>query len=299
MIYDKKPLSIDEQIELLKNRGLIIDDPVRAKNYLSNISYYRLSAYMLPFQKGNNGRHHDFNEGTTFNDVLNLYLFDREMRLIVFDVIERLEIAFRTQITYQCSHRYDAWWYENASHFKDDRSFSKNLSKIEDEISRSNETFIKHYNEKYTSPELPPAWMTFEVISMGLLSKVYRDLKTNDGKKAISQHFKLPNPYILQSWMHSLAYVRNICAHHGRLWNRTLTVKPELLKKPKYTWLTNNEINRNKLYAFLSCSLYLLKVINPKTNTGKYFRELFEKYPDTNLGAMGFPENWEDEELWR
>ena len=117
--------------------------------------------------------------------------------------------------------------------------------------------------------------MTFEVFSMGLLSKIFRNLENSTAKKGIAKHFNLPNPYILESWMHSMTYVRNLCAHHSRLWNRTLTLKPQLLKKPKNPWLSSNNINPNKLFAFLSCSLYLLRVINqpehPNRNTSVNF----------------------------
>jgi abortive infection bacteriophage resistance protein len=298
MKYLKPALSTTEQVNLLSERGLRVEDKERAENYLSNISYYRLSAYLLPFQE-RASNDHKFKDGVSFENILNLYLFDRELRLLVFDIIERLEIAFRTQIIYQYSHEYGAWWYEDPVHFTDNYHYSKNLARIDEEIERSSEVFIEHFKNKYTSPKRPPAWMTFEVISMGLLSKVFRNLENSRAKKEIAKHFMLPSPYILESWMHSMTYVRNLCAHHSRLWNRTLTLKPQLLKKPKGLWLTNNNVNSNKLFAFLSCSLYLLKVINPQTRTGSHFRELLGKYPEINLRAMGFPENWEKEGLWK
>ena len=297
MKYSKPALSISEQVELLESRGLTVNDREKAENYLSNISYYRFSAYLLPFQDRNSDGH-TFNGGVTFDNVLDLYLFDRELRLLIFDIIERLEIAFRTQIIYQYSHENGAWWYEDPAHFTDNYHYSRSLARIDEEIERSSEVFIEHYKNKYTTPQRPPAWMTFEVISMGLLSKVFRNLENSTAKKKIAKHFMLPNPYILESWMHSMTYVRNLCAHHSRLWNRTLTLKPQLLRKPKSIWLSTNNINPNKLFAFLSCSLYLLKVINPNTRTGAHFRELLNKYPNINLRAMGFPKSWEQEKLW-
>jgi abortive infection bacteriophage resistance protein len=298
MKYSKPALSISKQVDLLESRGLKVIDKDKAEYYLSNISYYRFSAYLLPFQHRNPNQH-KFNGSVTFEKILDLYLFDRELRLLVFDIIERLEIAFRTQIIYQYSHEYGAWWYEDPTHFTNNYQYSRNLAKVDEEIERSSEVFIDHYKSKYTTPQRPPAWMTFEVISMGLLSKVFRNLKNSSAKKEIAKHFMLPNPYILESWMHSITYVRNLCAHHSRLWNRTLTLKPQLLRNSKNVWLSNNNINPNKLFAFLSCSLYLLKVVNPKTRTGKHFRELLNKYPKVNVRAMGFPSNWEKEELWK
>lgn len=221
-----------------------------------------------------------------------------ESWLLVFDIIERVEIAFRTQIIYRYSSAHGAWWYEDPGFYSNNYFYSKNLAKIDEEIDRSNEVFIEHFRNKYSSPERPPAWMTFEVISMGLLSKMYKNLAMTSSKKEIAKHFKVPTPYVLESWMHSLTYVRNICAHHSRLWNRTLTLKPQLLKRSKNTWLSQTDINPNKLYAFLSCCLYLLKTINPNTRFAAHFKDLLAKYPHTNLNAMGFDRKWEEEKLW-
>lgn len=118
MKYTKPPLTYEQQVTLLKERGLIIDDEIRAERLLSHISYYRLSAYMLPFRKLDGGNYLDqFKEGTSWDDVYNLYLFDRKLRLLVFDAIERIEVSIRTQITYQLSHKYGSHWQTDASIF--------------------------------------------------------------------------------------------------------------------------------------------------------------------------------------
>lgn len=296
MKYNKPSLSFDDQINLLENRGLIIPDKTKAKNYLSNISYYRLSAYMLPLRQIGS---EDFLPNTTFDDVLNLYLFDREFRLLVFDAIERLEIAFRTQIIYQYSLVDGAFWFENPIHFHNNYFYSKNLSKIDEEIDRSNEVFIDHFRLKYTNSNRPPAWMTLEVVSIGLLSKLYKNLKMSSSKKSLSNHFLLPNPYILESWLQSITYVRNIVAHHGRLWNRVLTVKPALIRNPKHNFPANISSNNTKIYPFICSILYLLKTINPNTNFVTHLKELFNKYPNVPQQSMGFPENWEKENFWQ
>jgi len=93
MQYTKPPLSIEQQIELLKSRGLEIPDHEQAAHYLYHLNYYRLSGYMLPFQEGTE---HHFQAGTTFEHVLNLYLFDRKLRLLLMDAIERIEVSVRT-----------------------------------------------------------------------------------------------------------------------------------------------------------------------------------------------------------
>lgn len=298
MQFSKPPLSIQDQIDLLRARGLTINNETRAAKYLSNISYYRLSAYTLPFQKSHDANH-AFENGATFEKVLNLYLFDRELRLIVFDAIERTEIAFRTQLINQYCFAHGAHWYEDPSHFHNNYLYSKSLQKLDDEIDRSGEVFIKHYRVKYTTPMRPPVWMSFEVASMGTLSKIYSDLKMSGAKKRISDHFMLGHPKVLVSWMHSMCYVRNICAHHSRLWNRVLTLKPLLLTNPRQRWLSNNNIQVNKLFAFLSCLLYLRKVVNPKTTFAHKIRQVLRRFPEIDPTKMGFPKGWENEPMWK
>lgn len=117
-IYNKPPLTYTEQIELLRSRGMVIPDKQRTERHLSNISYYRLSAYMLPYKQKENGEILDsFREGVTWDMVYNLYIFDRKLRLLVFDAIERLEVAIRAQITYQLSHKYGSHWQDRPEIF--------------------------------------------------------------------------------------------------------------------------------------------------------------------------------------
>jgi abortive infection bacteriophage resistance protein len=298
MQFSKPSLSILDQIKRLTDRGLKVHNMQRAEKYLSNISYYRLSAYTLPFQKLNDPNHY-FETDATFEKVLNSYLFDRELRLIVFDAIERTEIAFRTQLINQYCFAHGSHWYEDPSHFYNNYCYSKNLQKLDEEIDRSGEVFIKHYKTKYTTPNRPPVWMSFEVASMGTLSKIYSDLKMSAAKKRVSDHFMLGHPKVLQSWMHSLCYVRNICAHHSRLWNRVLTLKPVLPTNHKQQWLMNSNIQVNKLYAFLSCLLYMRKVVNPKTSFAYKIRHVLQKFPEIDSAKMGFPAGWEKEPLWK
>ena len=298
MQYNKPPLSVPDQISLLESRGLSFPDKARAEHYLSNISYYRLRAYMMPFQTPNESNH-TFAEGTTFDNVLNLYLLDRELRILIFDAIERLEVALRCQIIHQFALAHGAHWYEDPSLYWNNYYYSTHLSKLDHEMERSNEVFIKHYYNKYTSPQRPPAWMSLEVATMGLLSNIFRSLKNTSEKKAIAHHFQLGYPKILESWMHSISYVRYICAHHSRLWNRTLTIKPKLPHVTRQPWLNSNAaIADNKFYAILCCIFYLLKVINPTTSFKDKLQSLLAEYPDTDISKMGLTPDWEFEPLW-
>ena len=157
MKYDKPALTFEKQIEMLESRGLVVPDKVRAANYLSNINYYRLSAYMLPLKVVGGEQ---FIASTTFDNVLQLYLFDREFRLLIFDVIERLEIAFRTQMSYQLSLDGGPYWYEDRNYFRDADRWRKQLESIDSEIDRAREVFKDHFFEKYDEHTRMPIWMT-------------------------------------------------------------------------------------------------------------------------------------------
>jgi abortive infection bacteriophage resistance protein len=296
MQYIKPAITISQQVALLQSRGLIIKDKAQAEHYLSHISYYRLRAYTYPFQD-NSGGNHLFRTGTTLDIVLDVYRFDRKLKILLFDAIERIEIAFRTQIIYHCSCVQGSHFFEKGNLFRNSNNFRKDLDSLDKELARSTEEFIKHYKSKYTSPVRPPAWMSLEVISIGVLSKIYENLKNSLEKRAIAAHFGVDR-VVLESWMHSLSHVRNICAHHGRLWNRTLKQIPKLPTNPQFQWLNSNNINQNRLFATLSISLYLLNIIAPGHSFKVGLKNLLLQFPSIPIRNMGFPNNWETDPLW-
>jgi len=298
MNYTKSALTIQEQINLLEKRGMKFLDKKRAYKYLENISYYRFSAYSYIFRK-DNGKNQLFVDSTSFERVLNIYLFDRKLKLLIFDIIERIEVALRTQIIYHFSQNYGPYFFQNENLFSNNLFFQENLKHLDKEINRSFETFIKHYKKKYSNPNRPPAWMSFEVASLGLLSKFYRNLKNCDEKKRISEHFGLMHPYVLESWIQNISFVRNIIAHHSRLWNRKLTITAKKPRRIKYQWVENKQYNAHSIYAFLIIVLYLGKRINPNINFSKKIKNLITEYKkDVDLEKMGFPINWQNEKLW-
>jgi abortive infection bacteriophage resistance protein len=298
MRYTKEPLSIPQQIQRLQERGLTINDKAKAAHYLSNISYYRLRAYTYPFQD-NAETNHPFIKEVNFENIIDLYVFDRRLRLLVFNAIEKIEVALRTKIVYELSLNHGSHWYENADLYRNTSRFYREIAKVYEEVDRSNETFIEHYKNTYVSPENPPAWMSLEVISMGLLSKLFSNLKKGSEKKKITREFGLTKPEILESWMHAFANLRNTCAHHGRLWNRRFTAKPQIPYNTIHTFLTNRNIHNNKLYAQLSCINYISRIISPNTSFITDLKQLINTCPLVNLHEMGFPANWEQEYIWQ
>lgn len=313
--YDKLPTTYEEQIDLLINRGLAINDRERAKRHLSCISYYRLSAYMLPYKKWEHGIcTNAFLDNTNWDKVYNLYVFDRKLRLLIFDAIERIEIAIRAQIIYQLSHKYGSHWQDNPHIFKVEKRINKNGDEkiidvfadiqkhIKEQLKNNKaEVFIQHYVTKYDIPAMPPYWMSVEIMYFNHLSKICAQLKERSDVFAISKLFELP-PDVFCSWLHAINYIRNICAHHARLWNRDMNIVPKKLDLSKNkVWIANPKtVQRGKLYYFLCMLNYLLQTINPNSKYKVRLIALLEEYKDVvNAGYMGFPSKWEEDALWR
>lgn len=313
--YLKPPLTYEEQVELLKSRGMIIPDEQRAERLLANISYYRLSAYMLPYKKKENGLILDaFKSDTTWDMIYNLYVFDRKLRLLVFDAIERLEVAIRTQIIYQLSHKYGSHWQDRPEIFnppteillRDGRKVIVDVygdiqKHIKEQLHNNKaEVFIQHYCNKYDIPQNPPSWMSVEIMYFNHLSRICTGLKHRTDINGIASYFALP-PKTFCSWLHTINYVRNICAHHARLWNREMNIVPERLSFSKrLVWISNSQkVQRGKIYYFFCILNYMLQTANPTSPFKKRLKDLLKEYDGfVSLKSMGFPEDWKHEIIW-
>lgn len=314
--YNKPPLTYDQQIALLKSRGLKISNEERTKQHLANISYYRLSAYMRPYKQVNsNIILNNFIVGTTWDMVYRLYIFDRKLRLLVFDAIERLEVAIRTQIIYQLSHKYGSHWQDDASIFTPAKTITlhkgrKVIRNVYNDIqnhikeqlqNNKSEEFINHYCSQYNQPPNPPCWMSIEVMYFNHLSRICTELKKRSDRTDIAAYFSLP-PDIFNSWLHTINYVRNICAHHARLWNRGLNIIPKELKFSKNkNWINHpDSVQRNRIYYVLCMLNYLLQTVNPTSTFKNRLKALLDEYNGiVSLEAMGFPQNWTNEKIWK
>lgn len=293
--FDKPALTYDDQIQLLKSRGLSIQDEEKALHILQVISYYRLSGYWFPLLEDK--VNHKFKSNAEFETAFNLYKFDREFRLLILGELEKIEVAVRSQMIQQLSLKISPFWFEDVSQFKKAHVHKKTIDKIRDELKRSDEEFILKFKEKYQN-EFPPSWMTLEVTSFGSLSVLFSALNPGRAKRDIANYFGL-NEKTFQSWLHSIVYLRNVCAHHSRLWNRDIRVKPQIPDNPKKQWLKNREVENDKVYFLLSMILYLIQTINPKNSITSRFKYLLTKYPNIDVKAMGFPDNWTEESLWK
>lgn len=301
MKYSKPPLSLTDQIASLKSKGLVIHNDQVAFDALSRVSFYRLRAYTYPFQD-NSIPEHPFVKKVSIEEIMALYNFDRALRVLIFDALERIEIALRTQIIYQLSVAHGSHWQTDPNLFKDTAKFSNHLNKLQEEIDRSDETFIKHYKAKYTSPIQPPAWMTLEVASMGVLSKFYQNLKNSTEKFAVAHSFGIKKVDILENWMFCFSALRNICAHHARLWNRRMTAHIKLSYNTTFPFFASNDISRiynNKLYAVLCAAQYMLDRIEPGNDFRVRLKNLTSRIPLGQEKEMGFTPSWSQHPFWQ
>lgn len=292
--FTKPATTYAQQVAKLQQRGMVVGDPQSAEFYLQHLNYYRLGAYWLPFES--NHATHALRPGTRFEDVLNLYVFDRELRLLVLDAIERVEVSVRSQWAFQMAHFHGAHGHlDPALAFRNDR-WQKNLAKLTTEVDRSDETFIKHLNGTYAEA-LPPVWAVCEVMSLGLLSRWYDNLKPMPTRRAISAIYGVDEK-VLESWLRHLSLVRNTCAHHSRLWNREFTITP-VLPRSKPAGLTAQCVaGSRKLYNTLVILLHWMDVISPKHHWRSHVKALIAKHA-IPVAAMDFPNGWDQFNIWQ
>jgi abortive infection bacteriophage resistance protein len=293
--YTKPFLSYDAQLKQLKSRGLIIENETKALHLLEVVSYYRLSGYWYPLlsDKAN----HTFKPTATFDTAFKLYCFDRELRRMVLSELEKIEVAIRARATYILSEVHGSFWFQKPELFNDPVKHAQSLANIGTEFARSDEEFIAAFRNKYSDP-LPPSWMVMEITSFGSLSMLYSNLKPGKEKRDIAHYFGLADT-VLKTWLHSIVYLRNVCAHHTRLWNRAMSIRPQMPKTPYKQWLKNTSISNHRTYFILSMINYLLQTVNPHNTFKNRLVALLNKYPNVDVKAMGFPQDWQQEVLWQ
>ena len=291
----------DEHIALLRERGLIINDENEAKHYLKFVGYYRLTGYMLAFQQcDGESTHHTFAPNTTFKDVLDTYIFDRKLRLLVMDAVERIELGIKSVIINEMCILHGTHWYTNKDHFTprfNFKNFIKTIKKSVDygqrEKGKVRNTSLEHYYQTYNTPPMPPLWMVFEVSSFGTVSLMYEFLSSRADKNRIADQIHLHTP-ILESWLHTTSVLRNLCAHHVRIWNRVFAFRPATMNKYKDDFTPDT-----MFYTQAAMLNVMLKSISPSTSWAQKLKVLFDEYANIDKTKMGFNDGWEQRDIWQ
>ena len=294
----KQYKDIPDLIDLLKTRGLIIDDEAKAQSYLARIGYFRLSAYFYPLLELPKTTH-KYKSGSTFEQVLDLYRFDRKLRLLFFNEIEKIEIAIRSaMINTACEHFNDTYWITQSRYFYNRNYFVSSMNEIDSEFSKSREDFIEHFKNTYNDP-YPPVWMIAEILPLGNICRIYKNINDLNLKKKIARQFGL-QPVAFESWIMTIAGLRNICCHHNRLWNRALPIRTTLPQNTIFPWISNPSIvDIQRIYFRLCMIRYLLFSVSPHNTFKGKLIDLLNKYPNVDINAMGFTTDWQNEPLWR
>jgi abortive infection bacteriophage resistance protein len=295
--YPKTWLSVSDQLKKLMDRGLVIADPVSATDFLTHINYYRFTGYGLAFEQPR----HTYQPGTTFEQVREAYEFDRALRDLFTESLELIELDLRTVVAYTFGATYGPFGHTLPTHFYRKTEHPDWLTKLRGEAKRSRELFIDHYKVTYQEyPDLP-IWVATEVMSFGALSRMLQAMTKTDQKK-IAARYRL-QPLTLASCVHHLVYVRNLCAHHSRLWDRIWAIKPDL--PAGKLWSPPILPDNTQLFASLLLQSTLLRQILAEQEFAQDWRQRIQELIDTHspscpasLSKMGLPENWNQHPLW-
>jgi abortive infection bacteriophage resistance protein len=250
-LYSKPPLLYADQASLLISRGLTLDSIDDAISFLQHVNYYRFSAYCIPFQTSRDV----FSPGTNFRQIVELYRLDEDLRNSMLALLSPVEVHLRTRVVYELSYGWGAFSHYDTSLFRRNFDHPEWAGKLEGEIGRAKEAFIEHYKSKYSGFPRLPFWMACEVMSLGSLSLLYSGLLP-DPQRRICSIYGIHHE-VLRNWFHVITYIRNICAHHGRLWNRELSIRPEIPHKNR-EWTSLNLDNRF-LFAVASVLEWICK----------------------------------------
>jgi len=264
-----------------------VNDRAFAEHSIAYIGYYRLKIYSRHFE--DSGK--QFRAGTTFEDIIDVYEFDRGLRLLCLDAIEKIEVALRAHIVNEMGiigsphFYYEEKFFEKKEAVTIIRSFGQKASHLS----------ITHYRHEYMEPFLPPIWCLTEASTFGQLSKLFADLHL-PYRKLIAKGFGFDES-ICVSWFRSLTALRNICAHHGRLWDGVLPV--DTAKKAKA--YASDLVDNTRCYARVVVLQAFLRVIDHNGNHGwgNRFKDFIRSRPSTvSLTDMGFPADWDQRPLW-
>ena len=295
VLYEKEALTFEEQADRLLERGLTAGkaDLIRR---LEAVSYYRLSGYLYPFRQP---KTEAFKNGTNLETVWDRYCFDRRLRVLVLDAIERIEVSLRTKVVYHFAHAHGPFGYLHESKLPK-LSVTEYLewrTGLLEETQRSKESFKKHFLKKYTAHQNLPLWMAAELMTMGSLLTFFRGVEP-EIKRKVAGEYGFPDE-LMVSWLRSLNGARNICAHHSRFWNRILGYEALLPNKNKFPhWHGEYKLTQNRSGIIIMICRHMLQLISPTSQWHTRMEVLFDEYPEIPVTEMGLPENWKQHPVW-
>ena len=266
--FNKLFLTIEEQILNLKTLGMLFKNEEKAKATLENINFYRLSGVWFIFKK--EGK---FKDNIYLEDILNIYNFDREFRLHMPNATERIEISIRNRFITELSSKYGLFAHLDITIFHNQQRHSFLISKLKEDFKRSKELFSKHFKTKYKE-ELPPLWISAELMTMGQISNWLNNIKKRQDRQSIAKYYNLDEKVLL-SFLHNLTVVRNISAHHSRLWNKKLPIS---FIYPKILHNKMNMNNKQNIYNTIVMCEYLMDIIETDNIWKDRLEELLIKY---------------------
>jgi abortive infection bacteriophage resistance protein len=297
----KQATTYSEQLDVLVSRGLVIENRAFAEHCLAHHNYYRLSAYRFSFIE--NGNPDCFIPGTRFEQLWNLYHFDRGLRQLLLEATKRIEISVRSRLAYEVGHRLGPLAYLENKHFRDPLIHAKTLVKLDSEMSRSKEKFIGHH-KNVLHMKWPPIWVLVEVASFGAVSNLLSQIESPQIRQAVADSYKMDEKTFC-SLFHHLSVVRNTAAHHSRLWNRKFVVTFQLpRKKPADLWPNFNQtkINGNgkdrHIYNTLVLLVHFIRCIEPQSCWSKRLLTHLSSLEPALIQEMGFPTEWKELPIW-
>lgn len=296
--FTKPALTIEDQVALLQRRGLE-GDATRVARRLRAVNYYRLSAYWHTFRDRARADER-FLPGTHIDVVWGRYIFDRALRVLVMDAIERFEIATRSRLSCELALLHGPFGYaqDSGALFPRDpmrrQEFIRHLKQDLDLQRR--EPFINHFHQKYGDAHpFPPVWVAVEVLRFGGTVSLFNG-SADVVQRAVADTFQVA-PRVFKSWLLTLNLTRNVCAHHGRLWNRELANKPLIPRRPE--WVHPVQVGNGRIFGVLTILAHTNHLIAPNSGWAARVRSLLAKHPDVPRAQMGFPEQWERCPVWR
>ncbi|MBP2167105.1 abortive infection bacteriophage resistance protein [Erwinia toletana] len=295
-LYQKPPETIPALTARLRRRGLIINDENAAVTVLTFIGYFRLRGYCIPFYQVMQESYprlvepKTFISGTRLEDIIALYEFDRKLRLIVLEQIQKVEIGLRTCLSeYMCA-KYGSHWFMDLTNLDNDYDYEGFFGQIRE----AKEVFIDHYKEKYGHPKYPPSWMITETLSFGAWSRIYKNLHHYDQKK-IAEKFNIRNTEVMTSWFHTLSHFRNLAAHHNRILNRVFKAFPP----SRLNGYEHHMSNPQTLYSRLVVLKYLSDQVSWSDGLKNQLNGVMAEKPDcVTWEKMGFIPGWASDPLW-